>query len=441
MSISRTDEARLQRFFIFVNHEQFLKTQLLYYNDKIMKIKLLFIAVCATMMACNNQNLATNRIELQGTVDNEAFANNVESISVMNLQMDDNWTFSDYMSVYLTDNYIYVFDGGNFMSSGNNMRILCFDRQTGGILSSRIIKGNGPGEIIEGKSIFCIDDTLCIYDAKKVIRKYDHNCSFVGKLHEFSDISDIYDIVRLNSGKYAFVAIVNSYTDTTNAALMLADESFNILSKHFPISPIEIMFIGVDEPCYVDGDTIRLICGYDNHLYTLYGNVEQCIELGLPNPITTEKANELFEKQEYQIVFDNFDGQFSGLCGSGRFLLFKYQLKGEPYLSMVDKRSNKVVSIPRMETEDAKTTVDLVNRIMCDAWAGKKSYDGYIYAICQNGRLDCWLEYYDELLDERLQKTRASYHACLERNAEYLKGLEPEERDEANVLIKIKLKD
>ena len=55
-----------------------------------MKTNILTItAICATMLACNSKNEITNRVELPGTVDNEAFAANVESISVMNLQMDD----------------------------------------------------------------------------------------------------------------------------------------------------------------------------------------------------------------------------------------------------------------------------------------------------------------------------------------------------------------
>ena len=51
------------------------------------------------------------------------------------------------------------------------------------------------------------------------------------------------------------------------------------------------------------------------------------------------------------------------------------------------------------------------------------------------------LEGHDDLLDARLKRTKAEYRAYLERNAEYLKGLEPEERNEANVILKIKLKD
>ena len=51
------------------------------------------------------------------------------------------------------------------------------------------------------------------------------------------------------------------------------------------------------------------------------------------------------------------------------------------------------------------------------------------------------LEGHDDLLDARLQKTQAEYRAYLERNADYMKDLEPEERDAVTVLLKIKLND
>ena len=44
-------------------------------------------------------------------------------------------------------------------------------------------------------------------------------------------------------------------------------------------------------------------------------------------------------------------------------------------------------------------------------------------------------------LDDRLKKTRAEYRAYLERNADYINGLDPDERNSATVLLKIKLKD
>ena len=56
-----------------------------------MKPSIVTIAtICATMMACNSktETVLPTSVELPGTVDNEAFAANVESISVMNLQRD-----------------------------------------------------------------------------------------------------------------------------------------------------------------------------------------------------------------------------------------------------------------------------------------------------------------------------------------------------------------
>ena len=75
-----------------------------------MTFRLLSIAaIGATVMACSNSNTTEiSRVELPGTIDNEAFADCVESISVMNLQMDDGWTVAGPLSICLSDNYIYA---------------------------------------------------------------------------------------------------------------------------------------------------------------------------------------------------------------------------------------------------------------------------------------------------------------------------------------------
>ncbi|MBO7476793.1 MAG: hypothetical protein J6U04_02525, partial [Salinivirgaceae bacterium] len=65
----------------------------------------------------------------------------------------------------------------------------------------------------------------------------------------------------------------------------------------------------------------------------------------------------------------------------------------------------------------------------------------YLYAKCKNSDIANILEGHDDLLDARLQKTQAEYRAYLERNADYMKDLEPEERDAVTVLLKIKLND
>ncbi|MBR6082038.1 MAG: 6-bladed beta-propeller [Salinivirgaceae bacterium] len=399
-----------------------------------MNHKLLTItAICATMMACNSktETVLPTSVELPGTVDNEAFANNVESISVMNLQMDDAWTLTNAPWLALSNNYIYLLEG-------RQLRLTCLDRHTGGKLSGRTIKGNGPGEILGLNSIFCVGDTLCIYDNKNFICKYDHNCGFVGKTHEFSNIPQIYNLLPLGSQKYAFVALCQWNTsDLTNKAILLTDSSFNITSEHFSPPQLNLYFAG-NNPCYVDGDTLRVIFLYDNKLYTLFGESEQCTELGLPNPLTPEIANELFESDDDE-AFNKYDGVFRGLCGSGRSLFVKYYINNVCHSSFIDKRTNKAVTIIDDDKEPT-TTADLV----CDFFKKItiiKSEGKYIYAYCNVINIVRPFKIHANLLDERLLATKTEFDAYLERNAEYIKDLEPDERVEANVILKIKLKD
>lgn len=400
-----------------------------------MKIKALSLAaICATIMACNKtENAIPTSIEFPGTVDNEAFASNVESISVINLQMEDNWAFVDMLAICPSENCLYTIDD-------SQLHLSCFDRQTGEKLAGRPIKGNGPGEINYFNSMFSIGDTLCIYDDKGNILQYDRNCKFIGKLHEFSDISMRYNLVRFDSGNYALVSISNPDAADNNAAIMLADKEFNITSRHFDVPQAQILIIGGSDPCFVVGDTLRTTFYFDCHLYAICGGTEKVTEFVVPNPITPEKANESFASGD-MAALHNYDGQFYTAGGSGRFMMFGYRIGNENYRAMVDYRKNKATSMLVSDVEDNfESAANIVSNLILKSMP-TKSADGCIYALCKNRDFAKILEGHDDVLDARLQKTQTEYRAYLDRNAEYMKDLEPEERDAANVILKIKLKD
>lgn len=395
------------------------------------KLSLAAIALAALMTACSSKNeTVTTRVELPGTIDEEAFAANVESISVMNLEMDDYWTLSGYSYTELTDNYLYMLDQ-------RHLQLTCFDLNTGKILSSRTIKGNGPGEVRSVSSSFCIGDTLCVYDYNGV-NKYDHNCQFVGIIQEFKKLgTNSFYLIRQKCGNLAHIIFDNYLCDTAGAALILTDKSFNVLSRHFATPHFNIGTWGSPQPCYANNDTICFLLSHDNHIYTLRGSVEECIELVVPNPSTPKIAGEIFSKGEHSRMNDYDD--LWGLAGSGRFIVLRYRIDKEPYIAMLDKRTNSVTSIV-YNKEPAVSTTDIVVDFF------KKTniihtYDNYIYAECKIRNMNKMLEGHDNLLDARLKKAQAEYRAYMERNSEYIKSLEPEERDAANVLLKIKLKD
>ena len=400
-------------------------------NHKLLSIAAVCFAAFA-MTACSSSADTANRIELPGTVDNEAFAACVESISVENLQLEDNWAFMEFMAISLSDNYLYMFED-------ENMNLTCFDRRTGAKLSDRTVKGNGPGEIVGMNSLFCIGDTLCLYDTKGNILQYDHNCRFLGKMHEFSDISHRYNLIRLNNGNYVFASVSNP-DGGENPAMMLADKDFNITSRHFNVPQAQIMIIGGVDPYFVVGDTIRATFYYDCHLYSLCGETEQVSELVVPNPTTPEKTNEIFNSGDFNALH-NYDGGFYTAGGSGRYMMVAYHIGNDNYRAMVDYRKNKATSMLVSDVEDNfESAANIVSNLILKSMP-TKSADGCIYALCKNRDFAKILEGHDDVLDARLQKTQAEYRAYLERNAEYMKDLEPEERDAANVILKIKLKD
>ena len=384
------------------------------------------------MMACNSgsNTTSTTRFELPGNVDNEAFAANVESISVMNLQMDDKWTLAGYQRLVLADNYTYLLET-------RQLNLMCFDNKTGEKISGRAIKGNGPGEINYLISAFCIGDTLCIADHKRVIGQYNQKCAFLGRKFELDESFTNYSILRLSNGGYALVTPFSFWSDTTPAVL-LTDSQFNVKSKHFtaPQSNFFISF-GPAPNYYANGDTVRFFVMYDNHLFTVYGETEQSIEFVLPNPMTLKIVKEMIDADNFNPY--EYDGNFNSLGESGKFVTFIYSYDKTRYRLLLDKRTNSVVSIGLDEDFEESTTGLMLNLLKK---AEVFQTDGkYLYTQCKNSDLANILEGHDNLLDARLQKTQAEYRAYLERNAEYVKSLEPEERDAATVLLKIKLKD
>ena len=408
-----------------------------------MNIKpLAIVAICATMLACsNNTTVISSSIELPGTIDNEAFAANVESISVMNLEMGDDWTLADGINISVVKDYIYM-RKYSYNAVTSLSRIICFDQRSGKKISSRLISGRGPGEISDFVSMYSFDDNLFVTDYTGIIRQYDHNCSFVGKLHEFDESLSGIQVLRLSNDKYALFSPIISHSDSAKPAVMLTDKSFNIKSSHFavPQAPVGLK-PGYTNLYYANNDTIRFFLPCDNHLYTLYGDTEQTIELIVPNPLTVENAYD--EAKTGMILLNNllkYDGRFGHLCESGRFVLFGYDINSHLHLTMLDKRANSIISVICESEYNLDNTTDIVigffNRQKIIYTDGSS-----IYARCKNSDLASLLEGHDDLLDARLQKTQAEYRAYLVRNAEYLKELDSDERGAAMVLLKIKLKD
>ena len=383
----------------------------------------------ATVLTTSNSGTKTemavpSSIKLPGTVDNEAFAANVESISVMNLQLDDDWSVVQYPELAIADNYIFVIQY-------EQLQLICFDKQTGERVSSRSIKGNGPGEITSLTTKFCIGDTLFVQGSWHKVLSYDKNCKYLGKVHEFENDFFSYKVVPLTNGNFA---LVSPQHPRDAKSILLTDHSFNTKSEHFS-TPAFRMYIAssATAPFYSIGDTIRFFYCCDNHLYTLCGNTEHSIEFVMPNPLTPKIAT----KEQDQIFEYKYDGFFGDLAGSGRFVHFSYILGKEKYSALLDKRTNGIVSVnyEKQKQGTSNLVIDFFRKGTIMVTDGK-----YIYSVCKNRRMAEILEGHDDLLDARLQKTQAEYHDYLKRNAEYMKDLDSDERDAVNVLLKIKLK-
>ena len=219
------------------------------------KLSAAAFAMAALLTACNSRDYTTSttRIELPGMVDNEAFAANIESISVMNLQMSDDWAFVNYPWMAFGDNYVYLLEGVQ-------SRLSCFDRQTGEKLAARTIKGNGPGEFMYINAMFCNGDTLCVTDEKGNILQYDQKITFLGKLYELGEEMSHYKVMPFGSKNYALV----TRDGGSDQPVLVTDRQFNIVSRHFPVQETQrTLSSGVAESIYSKGDTVSGFLGND----------------------------------------------------------------------------------------------------------------------------------------------------------------------------------
>ena len=345
--------------------------------------------------------------------------------------MDDDWVFIFDPHFVFSDNYMYMFED-------HTMKMLCFDKRTGEKISSRAILGNGPGEIVHFYDMFCVGDNFCVYDEKHIIRQYNSKGAFLGKMHECDDSFSGYNhIMRLKNGDYAFLLRGDRQSDSVRPAILLTDKSFNIKSRYFTIPQSKSsLTVGYANPYFANDDTVRFFLSYDSHIYSLCSGIERNIELVLPNPLTEKIANSLDPRDsQYFEKIVSYDGNFSDFGESGRFLVFQFKMSGNYYLSMLDKRTNNVVSKAYYD-ESESIIARLFDKMYYLSSDGKYLYGKYFYKD-----LAALLENLGDQPDERLQKTKAELQACLERNADYIKGLEPEELGEASILAKIKLKD
>ncbi len=285
--------------------------------------------------------------------------------------------------------------------------------------------------------MFCIGDTLCIYDSHRVLGQYNHKCAFLGRKCELDESFMGYNLFRLGNGDYAMVN-PSSFSSDTTPALLLTDNQFNVKSKHFTAPQTSIfVFSGAAPTYYSNNDTVRLFIMFDDHLYTVYGDTEQSLEFVLSNSLTSQKASDLMDSDNFNPY--DYDGNYSGLGESGRFITFQYRCDKMRYSLLLDKRTHNVVSVNLDEDLGDSATGFIINFFKkAEVFQTDAKY---LYAGCKNSQMAEILEGHDDLLDARLKKTQAEYRAYLERNADYIKGLEPDERDAATVLLKIKLKD
>ena len=258
-------------------------------------------------------------------------------------------------------------------------------------------------------------------------------------MHEFDETFSGYDhIMRLKNGDYALFMRGERQSDSVRPAVLLTDKSFNIKSRYFTIPQSRSWLTGgYANPYFVNDDIVRFFLSFDSHIYSLCDGIEQNIELVLPNPLT-EKINNSFVNlrgEEFIKAMNSYDGPFYDFGESGRFLVFQYKMSGTYYFSMLDKRTNNVVS--KVYYDESESIIsNLFDKLYYLSSDGKYLYGKYFYKD-----LSALLENLGDQPDERLLKTKAELQACLERNADYIKGLEPEELGEASILAKIKLKD
>ena len=284
-----------------------------------MKRKELLVAISLLFAACgpkvSETSTSVDRIDLsnyEGSVDQK-----IKSISVVNLDVDDSWSYINQSRMTMTANrYVFVHRYAK--------RLLMYDLK-GKKVVDRSIQGRGPGELNSVENVFAQDNKVyCFDDGDGSLISYDEKGKYVSKL-SFEDGADyVYGLgdsfIGLSIFRDDYVYVYDKDLKQTGSFLEL-DEFFKYNSSSFGFNPTSYLF----------KDSLRFIMSHDYTIYSLSnGSFTPRFEFVAENSIPSSfyKQYEGMHKNALDMSSDlakgGYDYGFCSLAETERYLVFEY---------------------------------------------------------------------------------------------------------------------
>ncbi|MBO7477120.1 MAG: 6-bladed beta-propeller [Salinivirgaceae bacterium] len=401
-----------------------------------------FVAMVAVTNCFGRGDEAQRKITLPGKISGSEFANAVESVSVFDLKLDDdkNHFLYTYL-VCVSDNYIFYLNNWD-------QTLMCYDKHSGEKVSIRSLRGRSGAELLGAESMYCVDDTICIFEQNGgFIKKYDCHCKYVSTVNKTAFSGE--DVEPLGNKGYAVVSdggfpISEDMKKWENKYVSIYDSKFKLVSRYFEIPSVhygQTKYYG-DRCLYTIGDTLRFAYSLGTKLYSYCNGKAVCsYEFLLPNPLPDSYIKN-DSKQLWDGEKKGYGGFLTNWGETSRFIEFTYTCGGKRYMTLLDKRTNKTFTVKELGYPEQIKPEESWNFCFGNAITHLLFADGeYLYFDCTT-MLYNYLCRYEKNLDGKIKALLADFKKTIERNKEYLDGLDPDEAtNHTHFILKVKLKN
>lgn len=377
---------------------------------------LLYIIVflCFFFVSCSSDSdlssyVSDNIIELPEE-SSEYYINCIDSVTILSLSVDKDW-------VYVNDPFMSNSSNSYFLLDRETYHLIRYDKN-GNKTFSKVIRGRGRGEVLNVGNIFCINDSVCIFDigtGRIVI--YDNQGQYKGFLNTKNEI--IADVV-FPMGENNYVATSNAGFSTKDRHFVsIMDKDFKIIKEHISlpnyIYDMNVRSKNSNLACMYD-DTLRFMLQFDYNVFSVTPDtIMSSYYLKTSNPIQTSDISAKDKKPDNTLnLIQDFYNKgyasfFSGFGETERFIMFNYVMNQKKYNVLIDKKDMKSYSFSLSDylNEDMidyldddhlliwKLIISNCYLLYCDGDCAYCSVDAGLYNILKSAI---------NILDDRLMK-------------------------------------
>ena len=313
--------------------------------------RILFSTVLISLLffSCSSKDELSSYVSENNIVlpdkSSEGYFDCIDSIRLLPFSVDKDW-------MYVDDPFMCRSLNGWYLLDQETYHLLRYDSD-GNKIFSKVIRGRGRGEVLNVGNIFCVADSVCVFDiATGRIAVYDNQGNYRGSLNSKNEI--IADYV-FPLGKERYCALSNagfSMRDDHYASIM--DKDFNIINTYISM-PDYLLDLNMKSRnsmlAHSYGDTLRFMLQLDYNIFTLTEDtIISSYYLNVSNPIPLKDLSSKDVKPENSIkMIQNFykNGYasfFSGFGETKRYISFNYLMNQKKYNVLIDKYNSTIYS-------------------------------------------------------------------------------------------------